>query len=131
EAARWSALLWLANWCEVSSGTVKEASMLAISLNVAGGLSWLMARQARVLKWRVGLLQGCLGLAFILLTAPWWMSFSSTIASGWTFYQRLHAGRVAVSWMAGMFDGMLFSELLPHRQVFCPSANFLLLLGVL
>jgi hypothetical protein len=131
QAARLFVLLVAANGCLITSGTVKEAAMLFAALNIAGLLTVVVTvaerrHRARLLATTAALLVGGL-----MLTAPWWMAFLGAYRSAWTAYDTPYVLRIPLARLAGLFDGMLYSEFFPERFVYAPSANFVALFGVL
>ncbi|MBE2215913.1 MAG: hypothetical protein IAE82_18720 [Opitutaceae bacterium] len=130
-SGRWFVLLITANACVLTSGTVKEAAMLALVLNATGLLAVCFAPQARAVKTRLTGIALVLGLGGVLLAAPWWTAFAHTLASAWTAYDTPYAARIPIGRLAGLFDGLLYAEYTRERYVYAPSANFLVLLGVL
>jgi hypothetical protein len=83
---RWSLALLGANLALMCSGTVKEAYMLLVSVNLAGagvvlaGNGEWRSRLARLgtLAWH--------GVLFTLLTAPIWGTFLGALANAYTGY---------------------------------------------
>ncbi|MEY3608551.1 MAG: hypothetical protein RLZZ447_1339, partial [Verrucomicrobiota bacterium] len=130
-ARRWSLALLGTNLALMCSGTVKEAYMLLVSVNLAGagvvlaGNGNLRSRLARLgsLAWY--------GVLFALLTAPVWGTFLGALANAYTGYNEASAYQLQPSLLLGLFDEAFYRPLLTKDQVFGPSLNFLLLLGLL
>ncbi|MBC7368050.1 MAG: hypothetical protein H7343_14760 [Undibacterium sp.] len=130
-AARWSAGLLLANWTLMNSGTVKEAYMLLLTLNSAGACALLFASiSSRERLLRFGL-AGWAGVIFVSLSAPIWVTFLDALKASYTGYNVVTAFQVQPSLVLGFFDEILLRPFWVNETVYNPSANFLLLTGVL
>lgn len=126
-----AALLILANWCELNSGTAKESSMLIAGLNFAGFLAvvlgcgsvWVRARK---------LACAAAGLViFLLLSAPCWLLFLDALPHAWTSSAVPHAYQIQPSLFLGLFDDLFYRQTMPRESHTNPSANFFLLIGIL
>lgn len=132
ERARgWSLLLLLANWCELTSGTVKEAAMLALVLNAAGVAVFVLGPAPRAVRARLALVLGIIAASGVLVAAPWWTTFAHTLTDAWTSYDKPTAIRLPPQLFISLFDGIFASEAQPARNVVAPSSNFLVLFGLL
>lgn len=130
-AARWSAALVLANWTLMNSGTVKEAYMLLLTLNFAGACALLVSSLApRERMLRVGL-AGAAGIILICLSAPVWLTFLDALKNSYTGYNVPTAFQLPPSLGLGFFDEILLRPFWVNETVYNPSANFLVLTGVL
>lgn len=129
--AGWMGLVLLATACVLTSGTAKESVMLAVTLNAVGFTAALVAMQSHALRRRMLLLAVVLGVAGVLMLAPGWMSFAAAMRSSWTSNTGAYALRVPPSQAIGVFDALFFSEFLTGKAVGGPSANVVVLLGVL
>ncbi len=130
-AARWSAALVLANWTLMNSGTVKEAYMLLLTLNFAGAcalLVSLLAPRERVLRFG---LAGVAGIILICLSAPVWLTFLDALKNSYTGYNVPTAFQLPPSLGLGFFDEILLRPFWVNETIYNPSANFLVLTGVL
>jgi len=130
-AASWFVLVVAANGCLLTSGTVKEAAMTAVVLNGAGLIAALLARPTGRERARLAAIALGLALGGALVAAPWWLAFFRTLGASWTAYDAAYALRLPPARLAGLFDGMLYSEFFPDRTAYAPSANFVVLLGIL
>ena len=128
---RWACGLFLADLALMLSGTAKEAYMLLLSLNLAGGALLLASRA----PWRERLLKlaGLAGLAvlFAALTAPVWLSFLETLKVSYTSYDAVSAFQIQPGMLLGAFDEAFYRPLEMGERLFNPSANFLILAGLL
>jgi len=130
-AARWSAALLLANWSLMHSGTVKEAYMLLLTLSFAGACALLLADlRGRERLIRFGLAAWA-GVIFVCLAAPVWLTFLDALKASYTGYNAPTAYQVQPSLLIGFFDEILLRPYWAGETVYNPSANFLLLTGVL
>jgi len=127
----WAAALVLANIALMNSGTVKEAYMLLLAMNFSGLCVVLCAqepwgsrlRKLAVVSWSMAL--------FAMISAPVWMTFLSTLRQSYTSYDAVSAFQIQPSLLIGAFDEAFYRPLTPDQYVFNPSANFLILAGVL
>ncbi len=124
-------LLILASVCELNSGTVKEAYMLLLGLHFAGLVVVLLAAK----PWRERIVAlaaaGWAGVLFVLLTAPTWMTLLGALKQAYTAYDLPAAYQIHPSVALGFFDELFYRPLVIQERVFNPSANFLVLIGVL
>lgn len=127
----WIGWLLLANWTEMNSGTVKEAYMLLVGLNLTGAILLAFAAQ----PWRRKLrLYGALaagGAIFALLSAPIWLTFLESLKQSYTSYDQAWVFQIQPGMLLGLFDGIFYRPLQALERVFCPSVNFVLMLGAL
>lgn len=126
----WLFALGTANFCLLTSGTVKEAAMLALVLNVTGCAIALAMAPSPEHRRRLALTSALLFMGGVLLLAPWWLSFVDTWQDSWTAYDAPYAIRIPPARWIGLFDGMFHSELMQNRTVYAPSANAVVLLGL-
>jgi hypothetical protein len=129
--ATWVAMLVAAEWCELNSGTVKEAYMLVLGLNLAGALLLVVepggwAAQGR--KW-AALLWG--NLLFVLLSAPLWLTFLDTLRFSSTGYDVPSAIQLPLAQVLGLFEDLFYRQADLNEVHVDPSANFLVLVGLL
>jgi hypothetical protein len=130
-AARWVGGLILANWCEMNSGTVKEAYMSLLTLNFAGAVALLVAALPPRERVRRFALAAAGGVIFALLAAPIWLTFLDALAQSYTEYDAARAYQVQPSLALAFFDEVLFRPFWEHDNVYNGSVNFIVLLGVL
>ena len=130
---RWinSGWLLLANWTVLNSGTAKEAYMLLISLNATGALvvltdaaSW--RDRLRAIAFAIGS-----GATLILLSAPIWLTFLDALRASFTTYNAPTAWQIHPTFLLGLFDEIFYRPLQPGERVSNPSANFIILGGIL
>jgi len=129
--AGWAAALVPANIALMNSGTVKEAYMLLLAMNFSGLCVVLAAqepwgsrlRKLAVASWAVVLVA--------MISSPVWMTFLSTLRQSYTSYDAVSAFQIQPSLLIGAFDEAFYRPLTPDGYVFNPSANFLILAGVL
>ncbi len=125
------ALLLLADWMELCSGTAKEACFLLIVLNGAGAGALLLSG---ALPWRqrwtrlalAAWASGCL----LLLSAPLWLTFLDALRDAWTAYTEPGALQIQPGMLAGLFDDIFYRQYNHTAAVYSPTTNFLVLLGV-
>jgi len=129
--ARWLAGLILANIALLASGTVKEAYMLVVTMNFAG-LCILIA-DGSPFRTRLAKLAGAIWseVIFVLITAPLWGGFLVTRAVSYTSYDAVSAFQIQPGMLLGAFDEALYRPLSRGEILFNPSANFLILAGLL
>jgi hypothetical protein len=129
--AGWLCAWIAANWTVMTSGTVKEAYMIMVCLNLTGLslLYFLPPSQGRRAR-RLALVTAA-GVIFLLLSAPLSMSFLETLSHSYTVYDAPSASPFPLSHLLGLFDDIFFRQMLYDEVVAGPGLNFLLLLGVL
>ena len=129
--ALWTGGLILANWTVMNSGTVKEAYMLLLSLNLCGLLVFLLSREDKRLKLRKSIYLGWSGLLFALISIPVWLTFLDALKQSYASYYMPHVWQIQPSLLIGLFDDIFYRQLMDEETHFNPSANFLILLGFL
>lgn len=127
---RWLVLLTLANWCVLTSGTVKEAGMLAVGLNLTGLAVFGASDHPWRSKRRVLAATVALAIGGLLVTAPLWLAFKHALSSSWTAYDAAYAVRLTALRFIGYFDELFYSQYFPDRRVYAPSTNALFLAGL-
>lgn len=129
--AGWAAALMVANLALMNSGTVKEAYMLLVVMNLSGGCVVLACGRS----WRERLAKAAVaawaGVLFVLLTTPIWATFLDTLKNAYTGYNAAVAYQIQPTLLLGLFDEIFYRPLLQEDRVFSPSLNFLLLPGLL
>ena len=130
-ALGWTAGLILANWAELNSGTVKEAYMLLVGVNLSGAILLAAAPGAWWGKLqRFGVLAAAGGI-FALVSAPVWLTFLDTLRQSYTSYDQAQVYQIQPGVILGLFDELFYRPLQKRDRIFCPSVNFLFLLGAL
>jgi len=131
---RWRNLagLILVNGMVITSGTVKEAYMLLLSLNATGVLLVLSAGEWNRRERAVLLLQAAgAGVVFLLLTAPLWVTLAEALRISYSGYNQPSAYQIHPSFLIGFFDEIFYRPIQTLERVSNPSANFLFLGGLL
>ncbi|HWA10190.1 MAG TPA: hypothetical protein VG838_12125 [Opitutaceae bacterium] len=123
--------LVLAHLCMMTSGTIKEAYMLAACLDLAGALLLLTA--AEPWRARAGRLAtaAVAGVVFVLLAAPQWITFLDALRKSHTNYDIPSAAQISPWLLIGFFEDLFYRQLRPNEGHFDPSSNFVILFGVL
>jgi hypothetical protein len=129
-SALWLAGMVLANWMMINSGTVKEAYILLLTMNLCGCVTLLLSRSMvrRGAKLRQALVAQVL---FLLIATPVWLTFLQTLRTSWTAYDTGHVFQIQPSLFVGLFDDIFYRQFNNGELHFDPSANFLVLAGVL
>lgn len=129
--AAWAGGLLVANFALMNSGTAKEAYMLLCTLNASGAA--VVACAAAPWRERLARLATAAwaGVLFVLLAAPIWGTFLDALGQSYTGYNAASAYQIQPSLLLGAFDEAFYRPLMPHHWAFNPSANLLLLLGLL
>ena len=129
--AGWLGLLLLADWTELGSGTVKEAVFLLLVLNTAGALTLVLSRG---LPWRDRFLRltlaGWMGICFVLLSAPLWLTFLDALGTSWNASVAPTASQLPPGMVVGLFDDLFYRQFSHEATVVSPAMNFLVLLGL-
>src|SRR5581483_10304734 len=131
ESQIWCTAILLACWAEINSGTMKEAYMLLLTMNLSGLITLLSAGTARNEKLKKFLLAAWMGALFILISAPISLTFLDTLKVSYTSSANPSASQVHPVVLLGLFDEIFYRPLSDSEGVFNPAANFLVLLGVL
>ena len=127
----WACLLLAACWMEFNSGTAKEAVILLLGLNVTGVLLLALVERGSWRWKRQRLAQAAwMGGCFLLLSAPLWRTFLEALAHSWSSYQKSVAWQLQPGLLIGLFDDIFYRQFNAHERVLDPSANFVVLLGV-
>jgi hypothetical protein len=129
-AVGWLVGLLMANLALLNSGTVKEAYILLLSMNFSG-VCVLLASPAPWCE-RLCKLAGIIwaGILFVLMTTPFWITFYDTLKVSVTDYDVPVAYQVQPALALATFDEALFRPL-DNGDIYNPSANFLVLAGLL
>ena len=129
-SAFWLGLMVLANWMVINSGTVKEAYILLLAMNLCGLLTLLLARSV---VGKVGKVCQALSaqILFVLISTPIWLSFLMTLRNSSTVYAVGASFQIQPSLLIGLFDDIFYRQFNVGELHFNPSANFLILAGVL
>jgi hypothetical protein len=130
-AALWITGLIVANAALMNSGTAKEAYMLLLCMNFSG--LCVLATSGRPLRERVlkAAALAWAGVIFVLLVAPIWLTFVTTLKTAYTSYNAASAFQVQPSLLLGAFDELFYRPLMAEQRTFNPSVNFAVLLGLL
>lgn len=131
QQAGWLLALVAANWLVFTSGTMKEAAMLAVGLNLAGVLLICLHPFASGKRLpRLGLATVA-GVIFLFLTAPGWLSFLVTWKHSFTSYDTPAVASLPIGQLIGFFDDIFYRQTTQDEVVLAPSLNFVFLLGIL
>lgn len=126
----WLGGLVLANWSLLTSGTVKEAYMLLISLTVTGVLIVLFSSAPAATKFRRLAAATGAGVIFALITSPVWVTFLAALLKAYTVYDRPDAYQLQPGLLLGFFDEIFFRPISDRLLTFQPAMNFLFLAGL-
>jgi hypothetical protein len=126
-------VLWtVANLTVLGSGTVKEAYLLAISLNATGVLAWCLSPiPAGASRGGRAAAISAVGICGLLITAPLWLTFADALKAAHTAYSAPLAFQIPRAWFIGFFDDLFYRELRDNRFIYVPTGNILFLLGAL
>lgn len=127
----WLGGLFLINWMELHSGTVKEAYMLLVTLNACGLMLLLFSQEPWIQRWRKTVQVSGVGVLFVMASAPTWLTFLHALRQSYTAYDHPHVWQIQPGIMIGLFDDIFYRQLNHMETVFNPSANFLIFAGFL
>lgn len=130
-ALAWTGALLASNWIEINSGTVKEAYVLAAWLNAAGFLVLVLNRDQGSLRVRKVLTVAWAAVLFILVSSPVWLTFLDTLAGSTASRNLPGALQLPANRLIGFFEDLFYRQAAPHEAHVAPSANFLVLIGIL
>lgn len=124
--------LLLTNWAVLNSGTVKEAYMLIVCLNLSGILVLLLSDEVKQLKLTKWLMVSIAGILFVLISTPIWLTFLDALHKSYTPYMDIPAAsQTQPNLFIGLFDDLFYRQLLNDEIHYRPGINFLVLLGFL
>jgi hypothetical protein len=129
-ALGWLGGLIVANWSLLTSGTVKEAYMLLLSLNVTGALVVLMSSTTWANKLRKLAAATGAGVVFILISSPIWLTFLDALLKAHTAYDRPDAYQLQPGMLLAFFDEIFYRPISDRLLVFRPGMNFVFLGGL-
>jgi hypothetical protein len=123
--------LFAAHGCMMTSGTIKEAYMLTLCLDLTGALLVLTA--VETWRRRLGKLGAALvaGVVFLLVSAPQWMTFLDALKKSHTSYDVPAAAQLSPWLFIGFFEDLFYRQLRVDEPHYDPSSNFVVLFGLL
>lgn len=127
----WLLALLVANATVMTSGTIKEAYMLIVCLNLAGVLLLFFQPETVGRRGKILALASGAGAIFILLSAPGWMSFLVSWKHSFSGYDTPGAQSLPLAHAIGLFDDIFHRQASKDEIVKAPGLNFLFLLGAL
>ena len=129
--AAWVAAMVLADWTVMNSGTVKEAYILLLAMNLCGFLTLLLGKSI-VGRKGVKLLQAVFAnVLFLAIAMPVWLTFFHALQNSQTAYDAGGASQITPSLLIGLFDDIFYRQFNLGEAHLDPSLNFLILLAVL
>ncbi len=130
-ALLWMAALIGANLVELCSGTVKEAYILLLGMDLSG-LSLLLA-SPRTPGAKLRLLAGVVagGALCVMIGSPAWYTFYWSLKASYTSYHAPQAFQIQPGMFVGLFDELFYRPFQIFGNVINPSANFFVLIGLL
>jgi hypothetical protein len=127
----WMGVLMLTNWTVMNSGTVKEAYMLLVFLNLCGAMVFLSSLHGMLLARRKVLQLVVTGAMFVLVSMPIWLTFVDALRQSYTSYDLPRVWQIQPGLLIGLFDDIFYRQVHQGEQVYNPSTNFLILFGCL
>ncbi len=120
-----------ANGVEMCSGTVKEAYVLLLTMNLSG--LCLVLAGARPRRERAALVAGSVaaGVLFAMISAPVWLTFYRALGAAYTSYGETPTFQIEPGMLIGLFDEAFYRPFQFESGVINPSANFFVLAGLL
>lgn len=126
----WLGGLIVANWFLLTSGTVKEAYMLLLSLNAIGALMVLLSSATWSEKFRRLAAATAAGVIFVLISSPVWLTFLDALLKAHTAYDHPDAYQHQPSLLLALFDEIFYRPISDRLLVFKPGMNFVFLGGL-
>lgn len=123
---RYLLLLVLGMLMELNSGTAKEAYILTIFLNITGALVVILQRWSWREKAIHLTIMSSLGLATILILAPFWLVFQDELSRAFTLYNEPSAHTFPIGLFTGFLDEIFYAEAYQNRKVVGPALNLLI-----
>jgi hypothetical protein len=127
---RWLLLMAIANWMMATSGTVKEAYILLLAMNLCGLLTLLLGTGV-VSKWAKVYQALLVQVFFVLISTPLWLTFVDTLRNSWTVYDAGAVSQLRPGLLIGLFDDIFYRHLNTDTPHVLPSANFFVMTAVL
>ena len=129
-SALWLGLMVLANWMIINSGTVKEAYILLLGMNLCGCLTLLLSQSVmgKMAKLAQALFAEPLS---VIIATPIWLTLLMALRNSWTVYDAGGAFQLQPSLFVGSFDDIFYRQFNTSEKHFNPSSNFLILACVL
>jgi hypothetical protein len=131
ETAAWLVALVLADWTLMNSGSVKEAYILLLMMNLCGCLTLLLSRPIIGGKKTKFLQAVFASVLFLAIAMPVWSTFFHALKNSLTAYDAGGAYQLQPSLLIGLFDDIFYRQFNKDESHLDPSLNFLILLGVL
>jgi hypothetical protein len=131
ETAAWLVALVLADWTLMNSGSVKEAYILLLMMNLCGCLTLLLNRSITGEKGMKFLRAVFASVLFLAIAMPVWFTFFHALKNSLTAYDAGGAYQLQPSLLIGLFDDIFYRQFNQDESHLDPSLNFLVLLGVL
>lgn len=128
-SAFWAIALILVSWIEITSGTIKEAYMLLIFINIYGLIIFSLSNVKYKIKKTLYLFFAA--LIFIFISALNWVIFKEALSRAYTAYNAPGAQQIPIGVVIGFFDEIFYRQLNPYEWVYRPAVNFLVFLGFL
>ncbi len=131
QAGLWSVVLCFSDILTYTSGTAKEATILMLFMNIAGGLAVLFATEdwrARRMKLGAGAWATVL---FLFAAAPFWLVFVDELRRSASVYEDVIARQIPLPMLLGVFDEMFGQGFSVSEYHVNPSSNLLMFMGVL
>lgn len=120
-----------AHWIVMTSGTVKEAYMMILGMDLAGVLLVWLTPDAAGRRGRTLGLAAAAGVGFLLLSTPIWLTFLTTWKHSFTSYDQPHAYALKLQHVIGFFDDLFYRQTVKDENILAPALNSLLMLGIL
>lgn len=120
-----------AHWIVMTSGTVKEAYMMILGMDLAGVLLVLLLPEAAGRRRRALGLASAAGAGFLLLSTPVWLTFLTTWKHSFTSYDQPHAYALTLQHAIGFFDDIFYRQTVVDENILAPALNSFLMLGIL
>jgi hypothetical protein len=119
-------LLALVTWLQLNAGATKEGVITACFMQALGVLAFWVHISP---KWGYirSLIFSCgMGLALVMITAPYWLLFLDTLSKSYTIYDIPGVKTIPVWEMVGFFDNF-FSQM-ANGHLVAPSVNLFVLI---
>jgi hypothetical protein len=127
----WIGVLMFTNWTVMNSGTVKEAYMLLVCLNLGGVIVFLSSLRGMLLARRKLWQLVITGAMFVLISMPSWFIFLDALRQSYTSYNIPQVWQIQPSLLIGLFDDIFYRQFNIGEHLYNPSANFFILFGCL
>jgi len=121
-------ILAIVAWLQLNSGSPKEGVITALFIHVYGFALFYDITFGKYGRARSALLGCCIGLAIIMISAPYWLLFLDALGKSFSLSDSPKISTLDAWAIAGFFDNILFQ--IKWEELVAPSTNLFVLIGM-